>query len=284
MILERPRLAPGQRPPGVLLLHGLGGTPIELGTLARALENAGCLVHCPRLAGHCGTADELRATTWRDWYASAESGLADLLPRCGSVVVGGLSMGALLAARLARENPDRVHGLAMLAPTFWYDGWAIPRYSFLLKWLMRTPIGRNYSFVETEPYGLKDERIRRKVLGAMQRGESANAGLMATPAQALQQMWALSADVRRGLGSIGQETLLVHSRDDDVASLRNAFEVQSRLGGRVDAVILEDSYHLITIDRQRGLLGRRMAEFVRQIHDRHGPAPEGAPASLADAI
>jgi carboxylesterase len=264
-----------RRPAGVLLLHGLGGTPAELTTLARALQAAGFAVHCCRLAGHCGTADELRATTWRDWYASAEFALAELEAICGRVVVGGLSMGALLAARLARENPGRVHGLVMLAPTFWYDGWAMPWYRFLLPLLINTPLGRRYSFVESEPYGLKDERVRRRVVAAMRRGESANAGLLATPSEALQEMWRLSAEVRRGLAATGQETLLVHSRDDDVASLRNAFEVQARLGGRVETLVLEDSYHLVTVDRQRALVARRVAEFAGRI----GASPEAAAAA-----
>lgn len=252
----------GRQRQGILLVHGLGGTPVELKTLGRRLQEGGATVLCCQLAGHCGTADDLKATGWRDWYASVEAGLARLETVCDRIAVGGLSMGALLAARLAWAQPQRVGGLVMLAPTLRYDGWAIPWYSFLLKLLIDTPIGRRFSFVEREPYGVKDPRIRALVVRAMNSGDSTNAGLLATPSQAIREMWRLTADLRPLLPEIRQPALLIHARDDDTASLSNAFHLQRRLGGRVDALVLEDSYHLITVDRQRDLVARRVAEFL----------------------
>ena len=57
---------------GFLLIHGLGGTPVEMRYVAQGLARAGHTVHVPQLAGHCGTADELAATTWQHWYATVE--------------------------------------------------------------------------------------------------------------------------------------------------------------------------------------------------------------------
>ncbi len=247
---------------GVLLVHGLGGTPVELSPLARRLRRDGARVLCCRLAGHCGTADELGATRWHDWYASVEAALDRLAAEADIVVAGGLSMGALLAARLAREQPRRVAGLVMLAPTLRYDGWSIPRYSFLLRLLIHTPFGRRYRFVEQQPYGVKDARIRARVQHAMFSGNSGDAGLAATPALAIREMWRLVAEVRPRLGEIRQPSLVIHAREDDVAGLSNVFHLQRQLGGRVEALVLEDSYHLITIDRQRDLVGQRVASFL----------------------
>ena len=39
-----------------------------------------------------------------------------------------LAMGAVLALHLAAQRQDQVHGLALYAPTLWYDGWAMPWY------------------------------------------------------------------------------------------------------------------------------------------------------------
>ena len=55
---------------GFLLIHGLGGTPLELKFVAKGLARQGFTVHCPQLAGHCGDESDLLATDWRDWYAS----------------------------------------------------------------------------------------------------------------------------------------------------------------------------------------------------------------------
>ncbi|PZW49199.1 carboxylesterase [Humitalea rosea] len=252
---------------GMLLVHGLGGTPVEMKSLARSLRDAGTTVLACQLAGHCGTADDLRATRWEDWHASVEDGLARLEAECDIVVVGGLSMGGLLAARLAWAHPARVAGLVMLAPTLWYDGWSIPWYSFLLKLLIDTPVGQRFEFAERPPYGVKDERIRRLVLAAMQRGDSGNAGLLATPSQVIRQMWSLAALVKRILPAIRQPALLVHARQDDIAGLSNTLHLQRHLGGRVDVLVLEDSYHLVTVDRQRGLVSRRVAGFLEGLRD-----------------
>lgn len=265
MSIDRSILLPGQNRLGILLVHGLGGTPVEMKTFARSLLEIGATVLCCQLAGHCGTEQELKASSWRDWYASVEQGLARLEAQCDIVVVGGLSMGALLAARLAREQPERVEGLIMLAPAFRYDGWSIPWYSFLLKLLMPTPIGRRYRFVERDPYGVKDKRIRALVLRAMNSGDASQAGLLATPSQAVQEMWRLAAELKPTLSRIRQPTFLVHARQDDIADVSNAFHVQRHLGGRVETLVLEDSYHLVTVDRQRGLVGRRAAAFVRTL-------------------
>ncbi|MFG1285516.1 alpha/beta hydrolase [Xanthobacter versatilis] len=251
-------------PIGVLLIHGLGGTPVELREVARRLAATGATVLCCQLAGHCGTEEELAATRFEDWYASAEAALAALEARCTKVVVGGLSMGALLAALLAARNPDSVDGVVMLAPTLRYDGWSIPRYGFLLRLLINTPLGRRYRFVEREPYGLKDERIRTMILRAMRRGDT-DAGSLGTPSAALKQLWRLVARLKPLLGSIRQPVFIAHARHDDVASFNNAVLLQRRLGGTVECLVLDDSYHLVTLDRQRHLVTDRVAAFIRGV-------------------
>ena len=50
---------------GFLLIHGLGGTPMEMRFVAQGLARAGYTVHVPQLAGHCGTVDDLKATGWK---------------------------------------------------------------------------------------------------------------------------------------------------------------------------------------------------------------------------
>ena len=84
-------------PVGFLLIHGLGGTPVEMRFVARGLARAGHTVHCPQLAGHCGSFEDLRATGWKDWYHSVQTAYRELRNTCKKVIVGGLSMGAILA-------------------------------------------------------------------------------------------------------------------------------------------------------------------------------------------
>src|SRR6476646_5928487 len=107
---------------GVLLVHGLGGTPIEMRFIAQGLARAGNTVYCCQLAGHCGTPEELRRSTWQEWYASVEAAHDLLKEHCDIIVVGGLSMGGILGIHLAQNRPESVHGLLLLAPTLTLDG------------------------------------------------------------------------------------------------------------------------------------------------------------------
>jgi carboxylesterase len=267
-------------PTGILLAHGLAGTPVELSFVARGLARAGFTVHCCQLAGHCGSEADLVATRWQDWSKSLAAGLERLRRDCDVVLVGGLSMGALLGLHLATQRPDAIDGLVLLAPTLWFDGWSLPWASFLLRPFIATPMAKRYKFVERHPYGVKDDRVRALIAKAMELGQSKDAGLLATPAAALQQMWLLRDAVKRDLKSVRMPTLIVHPREDDISSLANTFYLQKRLGGLVETLVLDDSYHLVTLDRQRDLVVERTASFSAWAAER---ARKGAAGSRADA-
>ncbi|MFA5494609.1 MAG: alpha/beta fold hydrolase [Porticoccaceae bacterium] len=253
---------------GVLLIHGLTGTPMEMRLLGRGLASAGFTVHGVQLPGHCGSAEDLIASRWQDWYAGVERAAGALRSRVDNLFVGGLSMGAVLALALAAEQPDRVAGVGVYGATFRYDGWNIPvvaRLSFLLPLFKRLGIGRNRMFMEEPPYGLRDEHIRARVSASMLAGDSATAGLPGNPWPALAEMYRLSAWAKPRLPKVTAPCLIAHARDDDIASLANAQLVADRVSGPSEMLILDNSYHMITIDRERRLLIERSARFFNAI-------------------
>ncbi len=247
---------------GILLVHGLGGTPVEMKMTARGLNNAGYTVICCQLAGHCGTEEDLVATTWHDWFKSVEEALVNLRSRCDLVFTGGLSMGAMMSLHAAAMFPEKVDGILCFAPTIWYDGFSLPWTRVLLRPLYYTPIGKHLRFVEREPYGLKDERVRAAVVKAMFSGDSSEAGSLGTPASSINQFWTMIDVVKKELKSIKKPVFIAHAREDDIASLKNAFYLQKNLGGIVETLVLDDSYHLVTIDRQRNIVVERSVSFV----------------------
>ncbi|MBB3225784.1 carboxylesterase [Luteibacter sp. Sphag1AF] len=253
---------------GVLLIHGLTGTPTEMRLVGKGLNRAGFTVVGMQLAGHCGTEDDLLATTWEDWYASVEAAAEELRGRVDHLFVAGLSMGAVLALRLAARRPEWVDGVGVFGATFRYDGWSIPwtgKFSFLLPWFKRFGIGRKRSFIEQPPYGIRDERLRAQVSSAMFAGDSAAAGLPGNPWHALAEMYALAKDVRRSLAQVTAPCLIAHAVEDDVASVSNAQMVEAGVSGPVEMLLLGDSYHMITIDRERRTLIDRSADFFQRI-------------------
>lgn len=253
---------------GVLLVHGLGGTPTELKPLAWRIAAAGYTVRLCHLPGHGATESELLSTDRHAWLDAVRRACDSVAQQCSQLVVGGLSMGAVLALGVAAERNHAVSGIIALAPTFRYDGWSVPRSRVLLRWcepLMATPLGRWYRFTERDPYGVKDERVRARLRDALASGRVADAGLVGTPARSLVELSRLARSVRRGLRHVHAPTLLVHARNDDVSALGNAFDVQRALAGRVEALILDDSYHLVTLDRQREMVADRAVAFVEHV-------------------
>ncbi|MET4568329.1 alpha/beta hydrolase [Rhodanobacter soli] len=258
---------------GVLLIHGLTGTPMEMKLLGKGLHRAGFTVHGMQLAGHCGDVDDLLATGWRDWYASVEQAADAMLGKVDHLFVGGLSMGALLALKLAADRPGRIAGVGVYGATFRYDGWSIPplaRLSFLLPLLKKLGIGRGRSFMEQPPYGIRDERLRAQVSTAMLSGDSAAAGLPGNPWYSLAEMYGLAASVRRQLRQVTAPCLVAHASDDDVASLKNAELVMREVNAPAELLLLDDSYHMITIDKERRTLIDRSAAFFDGIAASNG--------------
>jgi carboxylesterase len=258
---------PGNRT-GFLLIHGLGGTPVEMRFVARGIAQAGYTVHCPQLAGHCGTYEDLRLTTWTEWYAGVLNAYEKLKADCDTVIVGGLSAGAILALRLAANHPDGVAGTVLLAPTLKLDGWGVPWYATLFNLVRDKYTADFFPFAEREPYGIKDPRVRALVTQAIQSGDSAQAGQMTNPGRVMLELRRLINDVKPRLGSIKQPALIVHPRDDDRASYKsNAVHLQMNLGGLVDTLMLDDSYHVVTFDRQRDLVVSRTLAFTNWLED-----------------
>lgn len=270
---------------GVLLVHGLTGTPAEMRRVGMGLNRAGFTVHGVQLAGHCGDMEDLLATGWRDWYASVDNAAGALAGTVDRMFVAGLSMGALLALLLASERPQWVAGVGVYGATFRYDGWNIPwtrHLSFLLPWFKRFGIGRHRMFMEEPPYGLRDERLRAQIGAAMQGEDSSVAGLPGNPWHALAELYALSARVRRALPRVTAPCLVAHAAEDDVASLRNAEWVLDGVSGPTEFLLMEDSYHMLTLDRQRRLLTDRTVHFFRRIAgEGHGTQAQDLPLPVA---
>jgi carboxylesterase len=106
------------------------------------------------------------------------------------------------------------------------------------------------------------------VAGAMLSGKAAEAGLTCTPLGALRESDELVRDVVRRLHAIKTPAMIVHPREDDISDLSNAIYLQRRLGGLADCVVLDDSYHIVTVDRQRDILIDRAANFIEFVERR----------------
>jgi carboxylesterase len=264
---------------GVLLAHGITGAPTEMKPLVRKLASAGFTVSCPQLSGHCSTLKQLKQTRWRDWYATLEESLHELRDQCSSVFVSGLSMGALLALKLAADHPDEVDGVATLSATFFYDGWNVPRFKqrYLLPLMIYSPLRYVLSYHEPSPYGIKDDRIRN-IIAAVYTSDAAQMpekyGYSEFPGVTIRETFRLIKTVKRELENVVAPLLIVHATEDDMASVENARFLEDRVASDdVETFFVDDTYHVLTLDKRKDDVGERVAGFflarttdVGQIH------------------
>src|SRR6266852_8258655 len=213
----------------VMLLHGLTGTPAELGYLAHWLRGRGRYhVSCPRLVNHGQPLGVLARTTSAQLYESAKDAFfearkaarAERLP----LVIGGLSLGANLSLMLAAEFPEDVAGVACLAPTLFYDGWSVPWYHRLVPLVDYTPLKYFTYFREREPFGLKDESLRGKIAahyGKMDLRDSsaaAKSGYAHFPVRLFCEMGRIIKKCKETLPHVVSPVLVVQAEQDDITS------------------------------------------------------------------
>jgi carboxylesterase len=274
----------------VMLLHGLTGTPTELGYVAHWLRSrARFHVSCPRLVNHGQPLGVLARTTWREIYQSAKDAFTEARAAARDervpLVIGGLSMGANLSLMLAAEFPGDVAGVVCLAPTLFYDGWSVPWYHRLIAFAHFTGLKRYTYFREGEPFGLKDEALRSKVAaqyGRMSLHDSSGAartGYAHFPVALFCEMGHLIRKCKQALPRVISPVLVVQAKNDDVTSPRNAQYILHRVASqRRELLLLENSYHLVAADLERSLVAERLQKFCASL-----AAPASASVEVARA-
>jgi len=84
------------------------------------------------------------------------------------------------------------------------------------------------------------------------------------PVRAVGQVLLLQAAVRRILPRVKQPVVVIHSRQDHTCPLTNVEILTRSLSGPVHPVILDDSYHVLSVDVDKERAGRELALFVEK--------------------
>jgi carboxylesterase len=256
---------------GIVLVHGLTGSPVEMKYLARQLNAAGLTVDVPTLAGHATTMDDLRSTTYEDWVETVRLAIRRMAGDADEVYVAGMCAGGMAGLFAGLLEGDTVQGAAVYSPALRLDGWSIARRERLLMRFVPlaavTPGLRRICLTEHPPYGLKWDRLREIL--------EASGGIEGTtpdfPVVALRQHLRMNRDLLKMLPRARIPLLLVHAAEDDLADLRNAKRIQSRYGGPVELKVLDDSYHMVHVDKQR----QAVARWTTDLCSRATPVTEG---------
>jgi len=227
---------------GVLVLHGFGGTPAVVRPWAQHLAAAGHTVSAPRLPGHGTRWQDLNATTWEDWVEEAERCLDLLREHTDTRVVMGLGAGATISLRLAEIHPD-VHGVVAVNPMVHSER----RERALLPYVQ---------FIGSIPW--RSDDVKRPGLTDL--------GYDRLPLRAVRSLTRLWALVRSDIHRITAPVLVFRSADDHMVEPSNTTWLLANLrSSRVEEVLLEDSFHLATVDNDAPAIFEASTRFARSL-------------------
>jgi carboxylesterase len=234
----------GGRPTGVLLLHGFTGSPASMKPWGRYLAEQGYAVEVPLLPGHGTRWQDLNQVSWTDWYDEASTALDRLVATCDTVAVGALSMGGAVALRLAQERPDDVAGLVLVNPFV-----SSSRKELLALPLLKRAVPALKGVVNDIKKPGQDEvgydRLPLKGLAA------------------IVQLWKV---VVPDLPKVTQPLLYFRSTVDHVIDPSSGPTVLKAVSSRdLEERLLDDCYHVATLDHGADRIFRESAEFVERI-------------------
>ena len=185
----------------------------------------------------------MNRTTLADWYAEVERAFEKLRAECDQVVVGGLSMGGALALWLAANHPHEVAGLVLVNPPSPARTASCSPY----RWS---------SGVAARPRGIGNDIKKPGV------SEPATP----TPLKALHSMMQGWKRSRADLPKVTQPVLMFRSREDHVVDGSPTRNVLAGISSRdVTERVLEDSYHVATLDNDAPQIFAESAAFIARV-------------------
>lgn len=231
-------------PVGVLVLHGFTGNPATMRPLAEALVDAGFTVSMPRLPGHGTTIEEMNTTGWDDWSGEAERAYTELAGVSERVVVAGLSMGGTLTAWLAARHPE-IAGIVLINA-------AVKPQEEGLAELVQAMIDAGEEYAPAVGSDLADP-------------DAFEPAYEGSPLRPLLTMVAAVEALQADFAKVTCPALVMQSPNDHVVDPTSADHVAGLLGGPVERVSLDRSYHVATLDYDKDLIAERTIDFTRKV-------------------
>ncbi len=231
-------------PIGVVVSHGFTGTPASMRPWAEHLAAAGFTVRLPLLPGHGGTWQETNRTRWPQWYAAIEASYTELTQRCDTVFAVGLSMGGTLVTRLAEQHPDGVAGLVLVNPAY----------------------GTKRIDAKFAPYVSWALRSRPAIGGDIKKPDVVEPAAQRTPTVAFASLYKFWKVTVADLSKVRAPVLMYRSRVDHVVDPLSAhLLLAGATGTTIREVILEDSYHVATLDNDAPTIFAGSVEFIESL-------------------
>ena len=227
-----------------LLIHGFCASYDELATLEKFLSDEGYASFAVQLAGHGTTPEDLKATSWHDWYESVRRGLEVVRswnPKF--LFVAGISMGGALSILLASEEGD-IDGMVLMAPALKISGFMTKLVPILKFFMMDREIDVEAA---QRVYDVRRTKYDRE------------------PVSAYHELFKLQKVARKRMGKVVVPTLILQGTEDKTIDPANG---QIALDGisseKKELYMIEGAEHVISCHPTRADAYPLILEFVKK--------------------
>jgi carboxylesterase len=244
----------------VILLPGLQGSMLELGSIPKAIKKIGHTCCVPRIHGYSAQSG---IESFDIWLANLDAVVNFLLKNHNQVSIIGLSMGATLAIAYEADYQKNIPVVA-LSPVFAFDGWSVPWYYPLLYVVFKLGI-TNWHYKESQPFGLRNPEVRRRVAKQILEQETTEVGSASLSAKHLYQSLLLIKFAKKILNDFRADIKIICSVDDDVVAPKTIDMIAQNIrSSTCQMVWLGGSYHIITLDNEREIVINESLEFIQE--------------------
>lgn len=233
-------------PIGFLFLHGFTATPFEGKYLCDYIyEELNWTISAPLLPGHGTEPKDLIGISWKNWLDCVKNEHGQLHKRCKKIVVCGQSMGGTLALLLASQLP--VDAVITLAGAVLLKDWR----------LIILPIAKHLITYNKKSKGpdIWDKSLKPLI-----------PTYSMYPLMAVEEFVKLLNFTKGNLWQIQAPALLFHSRKDRTIHFSNLEYIYQHISSKIkEMVVLEKSYHLISLDMEREEVYKKIRSFLTKI-------------------
>ena len=234
---------------GVVLSHGYKSSPSEIKELANYLHERGVNVYGVRLKGHGTVSEDLRDTTWEEWYDSFNRGFAAMRQVSKKLFVMGFSTGGLLAILATARKLNKIDGLVVINAALELQdirvNYLVPTVNRMNDFL--SLFNADLEYVETEAEFPEFNYIKNYI-------------------NSLDQLRLLMEECKTVLSSVNVPTLIVQGDHDPVVKPESAKNIYEQISSKEkELAMFEFSRHVIVLGEGNTKVFASVHAFIKQV-------------------
>ncbi|MDX9974255.1 MAG: alpha/beta fold hydrolase [FCB group bacterium] len=242
---------------GIVLVHGYMAAPLEVRALAEYLYRKGYAVYGVRLKGHGTAPEDLAHTRWEEWYESVNRGYAIVKSLTDDIILGGFSMGGVLALLAGARKGEKVQSIFSINAPLQLRSYAAK--------LVPSIVTMNTLFTRMRRRNLQWEYV-------VNHPENPHINYTRNPLTGVRELGRVIEAMEDGLSRLTVPTLIVQGSRDPLVSPDSGQGLFDRIGSaHKELAILERTRHGIINGPDAEDIFEHVHHFIERAREKHVP-------------